>query len=674
MSDDGGSGTRPEGPGTPPDGPDTTPAGPGAPPGTDPAEQRPSPGKRLAALVAGVLTVAFTFLAGASSGSYHSLVPYLLLGLTAVLAGLAAAIALLGTLNLSSVGGWRDRMPKVSARFVATTLVVVAVVTATTVLATEVVIPLVVRGYHEVRGCSTPTEFTVVVSDGQQAATAELLAAFERSTAVDGCPSAHGFVYGVPESTLQAGLAQSWNPDPGGRSNPPRDVGPRPDVWLAESTLPLNRLLVAAPDVVRPAPASYAVSPLVLAVPAGAPAPAPTTTGLSLPTIVDTQGATGVVRPDPTESTSGALATAALYGIDTELSTDPVAPPRADDRTVENRLSGAATAEAYPSGTETEAVCHYRSLPAPRASLLISEQSLLRFDDGRPLDTTCATPAARPDPAATLRAFFPRAPALDHRFVRFTWTPAGSRRDQAVSLFEDWLHSAAGRGALSAAGLRPTPTAGDGEGDIDAGVVDGTVLQRYTVARQRRRDLLAVDVSGSMTEASGTRRRSDDVVDAVTSALSLPPRPGDEIGLVVFPGDATGRTSRPVVPLGGASDAVGGSSRSGAVIRAVATAVPQGNTPLFRTIVDGVGTLAATDSSADRRLVVVTDGDDTSSALPPPAVLDQVRGRGVKVDIVTLGNVSCDSEPLRELGDTTGGRCFDPGATSADLATALGGG
>ena len=74
----------------------------------------------------------------------------------------------------------------------------------------------------------------------------ELLGAFEASTAQanDGCPTAHGFVYDAPEQAITTAVARSWATAADGTFFPRRDIGPRPDVWLTESTLPLNALLI----------------------------------------------------------------------------------------------------------------------------------------------------------------------------------------------------------------------------------------------------------------------------------------------------------------------------------------------------------------------------------------------------------------------------------------------
>ena len=40
---------------------------------------------------------------------------------------------------------------------------------------------------------------------------------------------------------------------------------------------------------------------------------------------------------------------------------------------------------------------------------------------------------------------------------------------------------------------------------------------------------------------------------------------------------------------------------------------------------------------------------------------------------MTLGDVTCDADPLQKVADTTGGRCYDPGSTVTQLRDALGG-
>ena len=41
--------------------------------------------------------------------------------------------------------------------------------------------------------------------------------------------------------------------------------------------------------------------------------------------------------------------------------------------------------------------------------------------------------------------------------------------------------------------------------------------------------------------------------------------------------------------------------------------------------------------------------------------------------MVTLGDVTCDTDPLQAGADASGGRCYDPGSTVDQIREALGG-
>jgi Mg-chelatase subunit ChlD len=124
----------------------------------------------------------------------------------------------------------------------------------------------------------------------------------------------------------------------------------------------------------------------------------------------------------------------------------------------------------------------------------------------------------------------------------------------------------------------------------------------------------------------------------------------DQFGLRVFPG-------RELVPLGG-SRAAAGPALSG--VR------PGGGTPLYSTIVTGVNEVASGVSSGSvLSLVVLTDGNDTTAVRPSDVDL-QVRGKGVRVFVIAIGEASCGALALRDITGHTGGGCYDAGLDSLD--------
>jgi Mg-chelatase subunit ChlD len=605
-----------------------------------------------------VLAGVGTFLTQYLSGAYES--PDRTAGLVAgsVLVGLASAlpvvllplVPLVRGLLVTIATGWRWVLAVAGAASVVTAAILGLG-------------PQVSRLTNEWWGCAPAGEFTVVTTPAVRNTADELLTAFEASTARanDGCPTAHGFVYDAPEQTITDAVADGWVTAADGTSFPRRDIGPRPDIWLTESTLPINVLYRDNPSPPIADVHSFGQSPVVLAVPALAPRP----TDGTLPELVDSASALlGVVRPDPIRSTVGLLATAALYGAPVDDPPSRVDPAVAGDLAVEQELGAAGSARAFPDGDEGALLCRFRALPGSRPALILSEQAVRRYNAGQPVGSPCPGGTSAP---GTLTPLYTATPALDHQVVRLGW-PEGPRSPRVADDFADWLTSPDGRTAVEATRLRPTK-AGDKassnlaeRGDVDPGAV-AAVRLRYLAAHRPRRELLALDLSGSMERPSRLPglTRADEVREAVVDSACVV-RSNDEIGLWTFP-DESDRRPQQVVPL-----AQRGCS---AVRAAVGPLQPRGDTPLLQTLLDGVTALRATDEAAERRLVVVTDGEDTSSGATRADVLAALTDAQVKVYVVTLGDVTCDADPLQDVADATGGRCYDPGSTVDQIRDAL---
>jgi Mg-chelatase subunit ChlD len=607
-----------------------------------------------------VLAGVGTFVTQYLSGAYQT--PDRTVGLVAgsVLVGLASALPvvvglflpLIERLLLDAAPKWPRVLPVVGAGVIA-------------VAAVFGLGPQVNRLTNEWWGCAPSSEFTVITTPAVRATADELLAAFEESTARanDGCPTAHGFVYDADEQTITGAVRKGWMTPPDQTAFPLRDIGPRPDVWLTESTLPLNTLYDLSGAAALGDVDSFGLSPVVLAVPEGVEPPPGDD---PLPALVDSLSNTiGVVRPDPRASTVGLLATAALYGKSIDRSHSEVAPAVAGDLALEQQLGVAATTRSFPDGDEGALLCRFRQLTDGHPALVLSEQAVRRYNAEQPVGGPCP---GRASAAVPLTPVYAATPALDHRAVRFTWSE-GPKAPAAAEEFTTWLTSTDGQRAVAEAKLRPAKADDEAaenlvqRGDLEPQAL-ANVRRQYLAAHRPRRVVLAVDLSGSMDRPSREPRttRGALVRKAVADAACAI-RSNDEIGLWVFPGESPARARVVVPPAPGGCVAVAG---------AVPPVVPAGRTPLFQTIVDGVEALRGTDDDAERRLVVVTDGEDTSSAVNGDDVLRAVADAEVKVYVVTLGDVTCDAEPLREVADSTGGRCYDPGATAVQIRDALG--
>jgi Mg-chelatase subunit ChlD len=96
---------------------------------------------------------------------------------------------------------------------------------------------------------------------------------------------------------------------------------------------------------------------------------------------------------------------------------------------------------------------------------------------------------------------------------------------------------------------------------------------------------------------------------------------------------------------------------------------PAGNTPLFRTMTDGAAALGPADPGRVDAVVVLTDGEDTSSGLTADAVRASLAGSGVRLVVVTIGEIRCSDPGLNAITTATAGECRD--ADLSNLSTVL---
>ncbi|GAA3451959.1 vWA domain-containing protein [Dactylosporangium matsuzakiense] len=522
-----------------------------------------------------------------------------------------------------------------------------------------------------IHGCPRPAGVRVLTSQEQLDAVRQLADAYESATAAanHGCPTAELYVYAARPADARDAIGSGWSNDALGQ------IGPRPDVWLPDSTADIDAARDAAAKFAVPVPIAeqriIAASPIVLGVPAAA-VPgdlADRREDLTWKQLWDevTRRGWDVLRPDPSVSGAGALATTVLY--DRTHVDGPAA------RTVEQRIERSLDAGGFPLGDSTELLCRKRAEDPHRAAVLTTEQALVRYNQG--LD--CGFDQGRPGSEASLVAFYPTDTAgADHPLARLGWDTTAAPSTAAAKDLEGWLGRDEGKRALVRAALRPPPLFDVAEPLTErfgahAGIaferrpppgdLIRTTLQRYAQARRPGRVLLALDVSGSMqTLADGRRTRYEVAASGVGRALDLMSG-RDEFGLRVFPADGRGTGSRDIVPLGRADVPISGVPRAKAAIDALGQVRPGGNTPLLPTIADGVRDAAAGKDEQIAGLVVLTDGSDTSGT-DPSSVDAQVRGKGVRVFVIAIGEASCGAFALKDITAHTGGACYDadPGA------------
>ncbi|MFI5910738.1 substrate-binding domain-containing protein [Dactylosporangium sp. NPDC051541] len=510
-------------------------------------------------------------------------------------------------------------------------------------------------------GCPRPAGVRVLTSQEQLDAVRQLADAYESATAAagHGCPAAELYVYAARPADARDAIGSGWTNDALGQ------IGPRPDVWLPDSTADVDAARDAAAKFAVPVPIAeqrvIAASPIVLGVPAAA-VPgdlADRREDLTWKQLWDEVARRGwdVLRPDPAVSGAGALATTVLY--DRTHLDGPAA------RTVEQRIERSLDAGGFPLGDSTELLCRKRAEDPHRAAVLTTEQALVRYNQG----LGCGFDQGPPGTGDSLVAFYPTdTVGADHPLVRLGWDTTAATTTAAVKDLESWLGRDEGKRALVRAALRPPPLFDVAEPLTErfgahAGVVFErrppppdtirTTLRRYSQARRPGRVLLAMDVSGSMQTLAGGRQTRFQIATAgVGKALDLMSG-RDEFGLRVFPG-----AGPDIVALGRADVPVDGVPRAKAAVDGLAKVKPGGDTPLLPTIADGVRDAAAGKDEQIAGLVVLTDGSDTSG-VDPASIDAQVRGKGVRVFVIAIGEASCGAFALRDITAHTGGACYD---------------
>jgi hypothetical protein len=549
--------------------------------------------------------------------------------------------------------------------------------------------------------CPPPVVVRVSVAPGVLPTYRNVAAAYERWTAArnDGCRTASLYIY--PASPDRR--ASSDRPGSAGTGNRSTlgDTGLHPDLWLPGPSATVDDVRSADTGAGRIAEIRpVATTPLLLAVPAGSVGSNednPERQGrLPWPQLFEkatqpagtriTGGVTAtgwqVVRPDPTTTLVGRLATTALYAGVPERTAET-------RQRVERWIEQAQDAGAYPPGDDTALLCRQRELAAsnsrPSGAIITTEQMLVQYNLGRPLGTAC-TAVGPPAANARMVAFYPaETPEIDHLVVRLDW--GAPVQDDAVRMaaadFSRWItNGSAGEDALLAQGLRPASSASRlGGGFLDGvyGVrsdwpfghkradptpvaAQSAALDRYDRARRPGLVLIALDASGSMRAATadGRRTRFEIGLDGVRSSLA---RMGgdDEFALWLFSTAMSPTGTRTVAPIGRLDAA-----RATALEDVRRSVVPTGDTPLYRAIEGGIRTMRAVDRPGPeplRAVVVLTDGQDTASGAVRPEVPPGAR---VRVFVIAIGEASCAVPALARVTRGSGGECLTASADNVD--------
>lgn len=513
------------------------------------------------------------------------------------------------------------------------------------------------------QGCPSPTELRVAAGPELVDVARAVGRGFEITTAGrnGGCPTASVSVYEADPDDVVERLT---GPDGWGLgSGALLEIGPQPDLWL---TGPVVDLPGAGDGAVREVQ-RVATSPVVVAVPAGSALAdgaggADRTWAETLDAVPD--DGLGLVAADLRTTTTGLLAAVLTAG----AGGGAVARLAALDRLVSRSLDDGG----FPVGETDGLLCRVRRADAPSGAVAViaTERDVVRANRGDALPGACGREPA----AQLLSALYPAdARGFDVQLVRTGWTGQGERQRAAADELADWTSTDAGETALLFAGLRPAdsvllpsapgldplrlpePAAFTGPELAEA---DALLEQ----VQPRGRILFAVDTSGSMRADTPDGTRLDSAVRAVSATLELA-GPRDELGLWLFP-DPTGAAPERAVAVGPVE------LTRGAAGVALAAAVADEDTPLFRTMVEGIAAVRSGDPQANDVLVVVTDGEDTTSGIDASAVLAAARP-DVRLVVVTIGDIRCGGAQLAALtaaDQAVECRDADPGTLASTLA------
>jgi hypothetical protein len=527
-------------------------------------------------------------------------------------------------------------------------------------------------------GCSPATELRVVASPETVTTARQLASAYERWTGVENydCPTVDIYVYSGPTDEIGERIRRGtgWLDE----SDALREIGPQPDIWLATTSHELAGLTAptaASTPIAESTPIAF--SPVVLAVPDAVADREADQRGRWAELFGRlTEQDVDIIRADPDSTELGLLSTALLYGLsgqDGSASPQQLAPAE-----VERRVAASLDEGGFPLTDAPGLLCRHRLLGS-QAAVIASEQQVVRFNLGDPLGDSCLS---RTDQPGRLRALYPSdTRGLDHQFVRLSWSDPP--QEQAAAAFGAWLRSDPGREAIVRTGLRPVgpftvgptlTTIGIDPGavptmePVPTGPWDGATAA-HDLAGRRGRVLFALDTSGSMATAGPEGTTRSTVAAAAVSAALRRMGPRDEFGLWFFP-DGLGTGHVEAVPLGPPETA-----RLDAAQQSLDGVRPAGNTPLFRTMIDGAAALHADDPARVDAVVVLTDGEDTSSGLGADAVGAALAGPGVRLVVVTIGEIRCSDAGISAVTTATAGECLDADLSSLDavLRTATAG-
>ncbi|NNN36793.1 solute-binding protein, partial [Streptomyces sp. S3(2020)] len=510
--------------------------------------------------------------------------------------------------------------------------------------------------------CAPPLELRVLTDPDLAptvTAAADAYLTSDANTTGGGCRRSGITVYSAGSADTVAALGQdsvAWQEPRDEESNPQRDVGPQPDVWIPASPADAARVTgLQDTDAVAELEADeepFAHSPVVLAVPdriaaksLGDRVDLPLSRMIDHLRVRDENAA--VRRPDPEFADAALLATVGLYD------------------TANPDAAGAEQKVAQPGPPAPTAADLLCALPDDdavdnRTAALVPE-FLLR--SGVACERTTRTPRT---------AQYPNdVPGVQPVFVRVRWEGADrdeSARDRAAGDFRAWLTGEEGRAVFAGDGFRSTggelraPLAAgvlvDPEPlDESAGGAEMTdVLDRYRAAHGPGRVLYLLDSSGSMAGLWEGPSGGPGLLKQSLGGLGG----DDEYAVWGVSGTSGDRPYETVLPFGP-------HTRKEAE-RAVDTRarVRDAQADPHAALLAALDEMAERGTADDRPQLIVhiTDGEDDTALTAGNLddVLTRARSARIPVATVSLDSAGCDRvKPAARIATASGGRCLDAG-------------
>jgi hypothetical protein len=564
--------------------------------------------------------------------------------------------------------------------------------------------------------CSFSTELRVVT--GAENVTALRTAAnrYVAERSGDGCRQVAVTVSANSSITaLRLGFANGWlmpGANTGGSGSAPQRVaflGPRPDIWIPDSTAAADHVRNYVEDQGEPpnplakrvkaelhVDGTVGTSPMVVGVFTDYDRAGPSQTNLEpLLTRLRTQlGVEALVRPSPDTSEAALLSTPILYQ-SLRAGADPWA---SSDAEVERLLNTRGRVEGDPTALQTSdaaaLLCRFRAAaargetPPTGLAVVVPEKVLAAYNHGDDLggDPGAACRGGPPPRPWRMSAYHTSdLPVLDHPFVQVRWPGEyTARRQQAIDEFRDWLGSDAltRSGFRTAAGemdppdgtnpvLQALPEGGGGSlpGTVDSRPRGGRpgcaatlqqTLDCYVAARPVTSLSLLVDVSGSMVQLAGpagerTLLRAQEVAESIVSGA----RRGDQIRVRTF--------STQAPPVSGVHTTISGDEERAALQAQIQQVAMTGLDLPFTAAIEAA---ARELRAGTQSLVLLTDGQVPRSN---PGVADDAAALAarlradnpaLRVFMVLVGPRKCAEAPVEPLVAALGdrGSCVDGSA------------